>query len=340
MALGCAFIFVVFMWLWRRHARKKRQAKTKQFALRLERKGVWRRRLARFAELFTSKKNKNVNGNAKNLSGTQGWVKESEFEKLRRMREEEAMRHAHEMSKLESAYAKSLAEGRISRQPSIRSYRNLPNRRSPSPESSNKHLNVHLNIHNPNRTSAPSLYSQVTGLPRSGPEPKQPTKDMDFMNVDLERGDLEHHRERDRDFLASRFSVTTAATSIHTPPETLPPIPTHTTNNTTIIHHYEPPAPAPPLVNTNDTYVSQPYEPLIIPLTDAEAYASVHKPTIVVPTHETPTPSQATSYWIVPATFPQAVEVPAVRQHDTGSSSNSSGSGLGSRNPFRKYVEE
>ncbi|KIJ32416.1 hypothetical protein M422DRAFT_35819 [Sphaerobolus stellatus SS14] len=285
MALGCAFIFVVFMWLWRRHARKKRAQKTATFARRLDQKAVWRRRFARFAELFSRKKKNHSPARDGLPMHEMGWVKESEYDRLMRMREEEAARHALEMGKLESAYAKSFAEGKVSRQPSIKSKNDVP---TPMQH----HLNVHLNVNparNPNRTSAPSLYSQLTGLPRNGPEPKQPTRDLD---LDLERGDR---------LLSSRFSVTTAATSVYPRdhhPEALPPMPTY--------------------------------------LTDAEAYAAVHKPKIETVMPTPPLAQHATSYWIVPADNNMLIDAPLVDIpiHNTGSSAGSSN--VGSRNPFRR----
>jgi len=188
MALGCAFIFVIILWLWRRRARKQRAKQTALFANKLNQRTVWRKRFDRFADLFKSNNNKHTR------SGL--YVKESEYQRLQRLRDAEAARHEHEMSKLESAYAKSA-------------------HRAPSPQPSIDGGRSHTN--SPNRVSAPSLYSQLTGLPRKGPEPKQPSRD-----IDLERGD-EH-------LLSSRFSTTTSGTSVYRhpsdrQPEALPPMP-------------------------------------------------------------------------------------------------------------------
>ena len=63
MALGCAFIFVVILMLWRRHARKKRAQATAVFASakRLDRPAGWRWRLIRFGEkLFGHKRSRLV----------------------------------------------------------------------------------------------------------------------------------------------------------------------------------------------------------------------------------------------------------------------------------------
>ncbi|KAF8528206.1 insulin-like growth factor binding protein, partial [Hysterangium stoloniferum] len=192
MALGCAFIFVMFMWLWRRRARKQRAKQTALFARKLSQRAVWRKRFGRVADFFKGA-NTGVNGGRSKFGLGHHYVKETEYQKLQRLRDEESKRHAMEMDKLEGKIAKSS----VVRQPSITSDHDDPSYSLTSP----KH----------NRASAPSLYSQLTRLPRSGPEPKQPTHDLD-----LERGDL----------LSSRFSVTTRATSIfHNRPEELPPLP-------------------------------------------------------------------------------------------------------------------
>ena len=187
MALGCAFIFVVILWLWRRHARKQRAKQTALFATKLNHRAAWRRRFDKFTDFFKGHKQHARSGM---------FVKETEYQRLQRLRDAEAARHEHEMSKLESTYVKSL-------------------KRIPSPQPSIDVARSYRDSHSSNRTSAPSLYSQVTGLPRKGPEPKQPSRELD-----LERGDV----------LTSRFSTTTSGTSIYRNPsdrrpEALPPMP-------------------------------------------------------------------------------------------------------------------
>lgn len=187
MTLGCAFIFVGILWLWRRRARKQRAKQTAVFATKLKHRVVWRLRFDKFTTFFK--------GNNKSQATSGMFVKETEYQRLQRLRDAEAARHEHEMSKLESNYVKSLKS-------------------VPSPQPSIDGAN-HSDSHSSNRVSAPSLYSQVTGLPRKGPEPKQPLREFD-----LERGDL----------LTSRFSSTTSGTSIYrnpaeTQPEALPPMP-------------------------------------------------------------------------------------------------------------------
>jgi hypothetical protein len=187
MALGCAFIFVIILWLWRRRARKQRAKQTALFATKLNHRAAWRRRFDKFAEFLKPNKTRGRSGM---------FVKETEYQRLQRMRDAEAARHEHEMSKLEGSYIKSL-------------------KRVPSPQPSIDGARSHTDSHSSNRISAPSLYSQFTGFPRKGPEPKQPSRELD-----LERGDL----------LTSRFSTTTSGTSVYRSPsdrrpEALPPMP-------------------------------------------------------------------------------------------------------------------
>jgi hypothetical protein len=189
MALGCAFIFVVFMWLWRRHARKKRAKQTAMFARKLSQRAVWRKRFERVADFFRH--------TTAGKAASRGQVRETEYQKLQRLRDQESKRHAMAMDKLEGKFAKSS----VTRQPSVTS------------DHSHGHDHVYHSLPKQNRTSGPSLYSEVTGIPHSSPQPKQPIHELD---IDLEQG-----------LLSSRFSVTTRATSIHQRPEELAPLHAH-----------------------------------------------------------------------------------------------------------------
>ena len=175
MALGCAFIFVVILWLWRHHARKQRTQQTALFHTKLNHRVAWRDRFDKFTDFFKGYKQHARSGM---------FVTETEYQRLQRLRDAGAAHHEHEMSKLESTYIKSL-------------------KRISSPQPSIDVAMGHRDSDLSNRTSAPSLYSQVTGLPRKGPEPKQPSRELD-----LERGVGS----------TSRFSTTTSGTSIYRSP--------------------------------------------------------------------------------------------------------------------------
>ncbi|KII89391.1 hypothetical protein PLICRDRAFT_53827 [Plicaturopsis crispa FD-325 SS-3] len=182
MALGCAFIFLVFLWCWRRRARKTRAKRTQQFAQAkaLDTRTNWRWRLVRFGEkLFGHKASRRVDVE-------QGRDMDMDMKRLRLREEaEEEALHDREMEKIVGAYQYS----RASTLPSLHSY----------------------NHHQHRRLSADSLYSQVTGLPRRTPEPRQPVKDKDPR---------------------SRFSSTTVGSSLRSKPSmrsnnsAAPPMPT------------------------------------------------------------------------------------------------------------------
>ncbi|KAL1681107.1 insulin-like growth factor binding protein [Schizophyllum commune] len=134
MALGCAFIFMVVLMLWRRHARKRRAKLTAKFASakNLAHRGGWRDRLARFF---------GGGGHGHDSDKRRYYVdpEVGDAYRMRRLAETESARNEKEMESLLEAYER------------------------PS--------------HDLNRLSGPSLYSAITGKPRSAPEPKQPVRD-------------------------------------------------------------------------------------------------------------------------------------------------------------------
>lgn len=157
MALGCAFIFLLILMLWRRRARKQRAKHTAKFAAakNFEHKGSWRWRLVRLGEkLFGHRASKRVVPD------------ESEDIKLMRLRDAEEARHNVEMEKLIGSYQHSTHDGsvRSSHAPStLPSIKDGRRRRGLEPS-------------NASQLSGPSLYSQITGKPRQTPETRQPVK--------------------------------------------------------------------------------------------------------------------------------------------------------------------
>jgi hypothetical protein len=151
MALGCAFIFLVILLLWRRRARKQRAKQTAAFASikSLDGKG-WRARLLRLGERLFGHSGRSRPPAPKFGDATTASISPSEDLKLMMLREQEEERHQKEMEKIFGAYGLSRAGS--SRAPSA--FDN--DRRS--------------------EFSDPSIYSQVTGLPRRGPEPRLPVK--------------------------------------------------------------------------------------------------------------------------------------------------------------------
>ena len=174
MALGCAFIFVVILMLWRRHARKRRAKATALFASakRLDRPRGWRGRLIRFGErLF---------GHRRTTAAPPPPLP------LEKLRAAEEARYSRDMDKFLDAYDYSRAGS--SRAPSV-----LPS----------LHDHGHYAAADRASLSNDSLYSHLTGLPRTGPPPRQPVRNA-------------------RDLLPSRFSDTTSARSA--PPPVPPPM--------------------------------------------------------------------------------------------------------------------
>ncbi|TDL20714.1 growth factor receptor domain-containing protein [Rickenella mellea] len=147
MALGCAFIFLVILMLWRRRMRKRRAQRTAMFASnkKLDRTD-WRFRLVRFGErLFGHNASRRVQ------------PEEAEADRMLRMRDVEEARHERDLEKI------------------IGSYDDRSSNRSRGVGDYFRH-SVHTEDERTNRLSGPSLYSQVTGKPRSGPEPRQPVR--------------------------------------------------------------------------------------------------------------------------------------------------------------------
>ncbi|KAG5642640.1 hypothetical protein DXG03_002379 [Asterophora parasitica] len=160
MALGCAFIFLVIIWLCRRRARKQRATKTLLFATtpgyhRTQNSG-WRWWLFRFGEkLF---------GHNRSRKAMVAVPPESEAMKLTKLRQaEEARGEEYDMVKLIGEYQ-------------------YPDR-SLSPAEPSRHYNTYNTCNDrlvredrQSIESAPSMYSQMTGVPRKAPEPRQPLR--------------------------------------------------------------------------------------------------------------------------------------------------------------------
>ncbi|KAF9026747.1 growth factor receptor domain-containing protein [Hymenopellis radicata] len=185
MALGCAFIFLAILMLWRRRARKQRAKRTAMFASakNLPHKDTWRYRLVRFGEkLFGHNRSRRA-------------YPEMESEEMKLMK----LKYAEE-----ARYSSSQTIEKI-----VGSYMRDDASRAPS-KHSHHHHHHHLHTQNgllapiPDNASVlsgPSIYSQVTGKPRQTPDVRQPLK---------------------KD-LTSRFSASTG--SFSGSPELLPPPP-------------------------------------------------------------------------------------------------------------------
>ncbi len=153
MALGCAFIFLVIVYCWRRRARKQRAKRTALFASakKLDRSSNWRWRLVRFGEkLFGHRRSHRAQRSDEEI-------------KLVQLRDAEEARHHDEINKLIGSYAYPTHD--VSRKTSSSAVRS----RNPSRVG-------HRTPDDSSRLSGPSIYSQVTGAPRRTPEVRQPVK--------------------------------------------------------------------------------------------------------------------------------------------------------------------
>jgi len=188
MVLGCAFIFVVFIWCWRRRARKQRAKRTKEFAAAKNidptRNWGWRRRLAGF---FAGRRGKRrFQEHPPTIQLVERYHDDVGDEVKLRDIEEARERRDREKLELIGAYEYS------SRSSSSSSSRR--SRRAPEPLPSLHERPKHSPQHSSrgeedsfSRIYRTSVYSEMTGVPRHAPEPRQPIRDRDLLGVDDNR---------------------------------------------------------------------------------------------------------------------------------------------------------
>jgi len=181
MALGCAFIFVAFLWCWRRRARKQREKRTKAFArvkkLDEPRQG-WGWRLIRFGgRLFGSNKGNGLQPelpvayNHHTTTSRTSWAsdhktKDIKLQNLAPPKSEpiSQSKKRETVDDLISAYAYS-THTRASRTPS-----NLPSLDERVKDDYTRRLKARI------EQDTQSLYSEFTGNQRLTPEPRQVIK--------------------------------------------------------------------------------------------------------------------------------------------------------------------
>jgi hypothetical protein len=111
MAFGCAFIFLVFVVLWRRRARRKRAQRTAMFARAKGIEGRWWGWRARFAKLFGKRKTGNEEVEAR--------LRDTEVGELEKM-EERRWSELSTVSKLTSVHDEDTVRRRdVSRSASV-----------------------------------------------------------------------------------------------------------------------------------------------------------------------------------------------------------------------------
>ena len=176
MALGCAFIFIVILMLWRRRARKQRAKQTAMFASakRLDGGNGWRWHLGQLRERLFGKKMQAYDTEVLPmayhddprrydvLSHSHISVSPSrdhKLKKLRNMEDKSMNRHASDdLDKFIGHYEDTIPSS-SSRTPSTLS-----------------NMDDHYPVHHPRRIERDSLYSEVTGNQRHTPEPRQPLR--------------------------------------------------------------------------------------------------------------------------------------------------------------------
>lgn len=181
MALGCAFIFLVVIWLFRRRQRKQRAKRAAQFANGFtvkEEKTGWRWKLLRFGEkLFCHARSRRV----PIIRRVTIIREESEDVKVTRLKmAEEARPAASFVVSEQRGVDADLVQliGSYNRPPSPDASRYYTNRHDRVPLVDQRSFSDASSQH-----SAPSMYSQATGLPPKVPEPRQPLKSRFSMST-------------------------------------------------------------------------------------------------------------------------------------------------------------
>ena len=185
MAFGCAFIFVVFLWLCRRKAKKRRAKRTAAFASTkgLDRKHSWRSRLIHFGKkLFGHSKKRRV------VVVRHPNKQEGERVKLAELRDaEEARTSSDGLLKNDDDDMLEL----------IASYQ----RRSASPRGARYDPSLHRisedDVQSLNSHTAPSIFSHITGSARRAPDARQPVKEpaSRFSDSTVSSGSHDHRRK-------------------------------------------------------------------------------------------------------------------------------------------------
>jgi len=194
MALGCAFIFLVFLMCWRRRARKQRANKTKQFAIakKLDGADSWKQRLVRFGErLFGHTPKNRLAGHYAYAAGPQGYPGDTkkgdivlrDLEEQRRSRDELTRPPTyHDDNDLDGILGAYEYEQSIRSTPSeySRYYHRQPHSH-PSAELEREYSR--LRQQKPREDileslASHSIYSQVTGANKKAPEPRLPVRNL------------------------------------------------------------------------------------------------------------------------------------------------------------------
>jgi hypothetical protein len=194
MTLGCAFIFLVILWFFRRRAQKQRAKRTAIFASSKGiggSKGYWRRKVVPFGEklfghISSTRHDTDLKSKILMLPSTLRVEPEGEAIKLKMLRAAEEARQSSDSQKDVEEDVATLGLLRSHAKPA-------------TPKATRSHTRLHraspVNEHrfsgssSSDRTvfSEPSLYSQMTGVPMKTPEPRRPMRpEGELVDLDLE----------------------------------------------------------------------------------------------------------------------------------------------------------
>jgi hypothetical protein len=194
MTLGCAFIFLVILWFFRRRAQKQRAKRTAIFASSKGLgggKGYWRRKVVPFGEklfghISSTRHGADFKSKIVMLPSTLRVEPEGEAIKLKMLRAAEEARESPDSQKdVEQDVAtlgliRSLAKPAT---PKATQFHTRSHRVSPA----NEHRFSGSASSDKSVVSEPSLYSQMTGVPRKTPEPRRPMRpEGELIDLDLE----------------------------------------------------------------------------------------------------------------------------------------------------------
>ena len=195
MALGCAFIFMVFLMCWRRRARKQRANKTKQFAMakKLDDPKSWRQRLVRFGERLFGHTSKNkFAGHYTYNTDQQGYLGDTKKGGDIALRDLEEQRRFRDDSKRPTAYRDDDLDGIVGAYEYEQSVRSSPSeysrfyRQQPHNDRSAQLDREYSRLRQQKpreedileSIASRSIYSQVTGSKKRAPEPRLPVRNF------------------------------------------------------------------------------------------------------------------------------------------------------------------
>ena len=171
MALGCAFIFIVILTLWRRRARKQRAKQTAMFASakKLDGGNGWRWRLEQLRKKLFGKKKRAYHVEVLPMAYHDDPRRHDSFADLSHSRISPSR-----LKKLRDMEDKSRTTDDFDNY--IGQYEDTVRSRSTMTPSTFSSIDDHYPVHNPRRIERDSLYTEVTGNQRHTPEPRQPLK--------------------------------------------------------------------------------------------------------------------------------------------------------------------